>query len=366
MTNDESSPLAVTQNPYIQSGLPIREPADLFGRKREIGEILNFLQFKQCISVTGARRIGKTSLLYHVSDPSTLESYGIDPNQLLFVFREISCDQFGELDANAVLRKMLEEAQTKVREAGYDVAEVIAPSDELSFFDFSEALGALTATGVTLVFLFDNFEYLARNEAIGPAFFSGLRAIANHLDVAYLTASRRPLLELTYTDRSVLGSPFFNIFATVKLGPFEEPVARELIEGPSAASGVRFSDATVEFLLGLADHHPYYLQVACFHAFEMQSEKGELSEQDYDELSAGVARAVEDDINLIWNSELTEQEKKLLNSSRSNWHDPTYHDLIQSLNDQGVVCMRDDVYQLCDLWVAYLDIEEAAGEQSVS
>ena len=39
-----------------------------------------------------------------------------------------------------------------------------------------------------------------------------------HYAIAYVTASKHPLLELTYADASTLSPPFFNIFASIRLG----------------------------------------------------------------------------------------------------------------------------------------------------
>ena len=96
-----------------------------------------------------------------------------------------------------------------------------------------------------------------------------------------MTASGRSLLDLTYADKSVLGSPFFNIFSTIRLGLFEDSDARELISRPSHGGGRGILRCNGGFILSLADHHPFFIQIACFHAFEMQSQNGVLTDADY-------------------------------------------------------------------------------------
>ena len=56
------------------------------------------------------------------------------------------------------------------------------------------------------------------------------------------------------------------------------------IQGPSAEAGVEFSDKTVNFILDLTGYQPLNLQVACFHAFDLQSRKGIIEEADYHRL----------------------------------------------------------------------------------
>ena len=167
---------------------------------------------------------------------------------------------------------MLDEARAGVNQAGFFVQTDASPTPAETFIDFFEALETLTKFGGMLVFLLTT-RRLAQNKNLDPAFFAGLRSIASNLRVAYVTSSARSLLDLTYADKSLLGSPFFDIFSTIRIGLFEDSAARELIRKPSSAAGVAFSDATVEQILSLADHHPFFIQIACFHAFEIQSRR---------------------------------------------------------------------------------------------
>src|SRR5262252_5210507 len=52
-------------NPFTNRGV-ITNPDEFFGREQEIGEIVSRLREMQSSSVVGERRIGKSSLLYHL------------------------------------------------------------------------------------------------------------------------------------------------------------------------------------------------------------------------------------------------------------------------------------------------------------
>jgi hypothetical protein len=62
--------MAQTPNPFTNRD-PVTNPEDFFGRKDEIATILSRLQSLQCVSIVGERRIGKSSLLYHLSQTGT-------------------------------------------------------------------------------------------------------------------------------------------------------------------------------------------------------------------------------------------------------------------------------------------------------
>jgi len=62
---------------------------------------------------------------------------------------------------------------------------------------------------------------LSGNPQLGVSFFNGLRSLAGRYELVFLTASVRPLIDLTYAGcaEEIASSPFFNIFASIRLGP---------------------------------------------------------------------------------------------------------------------------------------------------
>jgi hypothetical protein len=69
-------------------------------------------------------------------------------------------------------------------------------------------------------------------------------------------------------SEAIRSSPFFNIFANINVGLFTETEARELISNSLAGTGVEFSTDIVQMIFRIAGFHPYFLQAACYHAFE--------------------------------------------------------------------------------------------------
>ena len=59
----------IGENPYYHRG-PIRDARHFYGRARETALALQMVKNRQSVSVIGPRRIGKTSLLFHLADPT--------------------------------------------------------------------------------------------------------------------------------------------------------------------------------------------------------------------------------------------------------------------------------------------------------
>ncbi|MCP4357532.1 MAG: hypothetical protein GY796_05905 [Chloroflexi bacterium] len=71
-------------NPYISRG-PVRTSDMFFGRLRELNGIAAFLRGNQSVSIVGPRKIGKTSLLFHLMRPEIWDALRLKENNL-FVY----------------------------------------------------------------------------------------------------------------------------------------------------------------------------------------------------------------------------------------------------------------------------------------
>jgi hypothetical protein len=102
---------------------------------------------------------------------------------------------------------------------------------------FRQALRRLKQRGLRVVLILDEFEQLAVNPVLDVFFYNAWRSVASNHDVAFLTASARPLNDLTQPEKSqgALSSPFFNIFPKITLGLLDEAEARSLIRTPMEA-----------------------------------------------------------------------------------------------------------------------------------
>ncbi len=338
-------------NPY-HPGRPVDGGEGFFGRFGEVRNALSLLANVQCVSIVGPRRIGKTSFLHYIADPSVLREHTSDAGQFAFVF--VGCAELSDLTRDRILEVMLDRARTSAQQAGLNIGTRVSLAAGMSFIDFSNALAEFTRSGVKLVFLLDEFEFLAKNSSLDPALFAGLRSVATNLSVAYVTASCDSLLDLTFANSQVLGSPFFNIFSTIRLGLFEDSAARELIHKPSSAAGVTFSDATVEQIVSLADHHPFFIQIACFQAFEMQSKMQDLIAADYASLRERVEEDLRDHFRSAW-GHLKPEERRALLSLSTTPAVPADQGGLDALRDQCLVRREEERWNLlCRPWADFV------------
>ena len=245
-------------NQFFHRGRPIRASRYFFGRQRETRTAQELLHNGQSVSVIGPRRIGKTSFLYHLAASKAADT------RLLSLYLDATL--YSTLDPTELYHSLWTEL---VELASRTIQlERPPPTDCFSFQDFRGVIQHLYQQGIKLIILLDEFEALSRNPNLDATFFSELRGLAMQYETTYITASVSPLLALTYTQSSVLDSPFFNIFAPVRLGLFDRAEAEALLSRLSERGGLPFGPELVAFLLDLTGPHPLLLQIAGYYAFQ--------------------------------------------------------------------------------------------------
>jgi len=248
-------------NPYLNR-LMIRGPDQFYGRKRELGYILARIgaERPQSVSIVGERRMGKSSLLFHLTTRKAQEEFlpGKQPLGLVFLdfqqLRNITLDDFFGLICPSIQRLCPEHPD--FGPPGYGA--------------FQHQLEELKQRERALVMLLDEFDAITSNPAFSREFYSFLRSAANHYAVAYVTSSKVELQRLCHSTE-IADSPFFNIFSNLHLKPFSLQEALELIRVPSERSGIPL-EAYSEHIVEIAGLFPFYLQIACCAYFDYLSE----------------------------------------------------------------------------------------------
>jgi serine/threonine-protein kinase len=155
--------------------------------------------------------------------------------------------------------------------AGYELRGRLELSDCAPTLDgVKDLVQRLDRNGYRLAILLDEFEAITRNSNFNLEFFSFLRYLANHYNVAYLTSSARDLQVLCHT-KEISDSPFFNIFSTLRLSVFRQKEAEDLIRVPSERVGRPLAPYAAQ-LIDMAGLFPFFLQIACSHALEYLEE----------------------------------------------------------------------------------------------
>ena len=177
----------------------------------------------ECIGTRAAPSRQDLAVVTHFVLPTVLHDYGVDENQVAFVYT--SCEGRENLTEDNVLRLLLKSAVAQAAMPN-DINDLLGSPAQLTFDIFENALLGWTTSTKQLVFLFDEFESLAVNPNLGPQFFSGLRRVASEQRVSYVTATKLSLIALTGVSESVLSSPFFNFLHTLRLGLFTRDESR--------------------------------------------------------------------------------------------------------------------------------------------
>jgi tRNA A-37 threonylcarbamoyl transferase component Bud32 len=322
------------RNPFF-SRQRITEPDCFFGRQREIEALYSAVITHQCRAVVGERKLGKSSLLTAIAQPALMKRYGLDPEHTLFLYLDMEGMASAEredfwvevLDGLSAALRPLSNGEGlllgQVEGAGgsregpasrlLEWNERLLEAGRLRFTTVRRLLRRVRDAGLDLVLTLDEFEGLARNPNFETDFYGELRSLAGELGIVYFTASKRGLYDLTYSHSDTLSSPFFNIFSEMPLGLMAQDEAIDLVTTlSSAGEGPGFCEEEVDLALELAGPHPFFLQIAGFHLYELPA-RGESKPPDaYDHAARRFNAEAADHYRYLWSQLSNEEQQALL------------------------------------------------------
>ncbi len=236
------------ENPFTVRGT-IQNPSDFIGRKAELLHIVTRLKTMQSCSVVGERRIGKSSLLYHLFQTGNDR---LNDRRFRFVYIELT-------DARA--QTVVDFLQTVLQALDLPTDSIKDDNKSNSnLVNFDNAIQTLVAEGVKVVLCLDEFEGLFDNPSeFSDKFFNQFRTMCNHQRLAVVTASRLPLE--VYSLEKKLTSPFFNIFSIAELGDFTPPDVEQFIAHYQVIA--QFTPQELDFINRYVEPHPLKVQIFC-------------------------------------------------------------------------------------------------------
>jgi len=255
-------------NPYI-AGAPVMSEDMFFGRQKLLARLLNVLHHNS-LMITGERRIGKTTFLYHLK--KVLEA----DEGTEYRFFPVMTDLQGvpeETFFHAVMTDVVE----GLRPSAETLAELRFRTDVPAYDgrDFShdlqrviDELKTRTSRKVRLALLIDEVdvlnEYSERiNQRLRSIF---MKTFSEHL-VAIMSGVG---IKRIWNSE---GSPWYNFFDEIELSSFSREEAESLIREP--VEGVfRFEPEAVEQILAGSELKPYVIQKFCINAVNLILEEG--------------------------------------------------------------------------------------------
>jgi hypothetical protein len=258
-------------NPYI-AGAPVMDDNMFFGRRKLLTRILNVLHHNS-LMITGERRIGKTTFLYHLKKalevdegteyqffPVFTDLQGV-PEQAFF--HAVMSDVVDTLALSPVtagaLRFRIDDEGYEGRDFSHDLQRII------------EELKGRTFKRVKLALLIDEVDVLNDyseriNQRLRSIF---MKTFSEHL-VAIMSGVG---IKRVWTSE---GSPWYNFFDEIELTAFTREEAEALIKEP--VEGVfRFESEAVEAILAGSQLKPYVIQKFCIHAVNRMLEQGRMT-----------------------------------------------------------------------------------------
>jgi len=298
---------------------PVRDPAHFFGRKQESAQLFDLLSRGQSVSISGQRRLGKTSLLFYAANPEVASKYGLDAAQTRWVYLD-----------GGMLDGLEEEAVYGAIDRGLHGSE----PESVPYANLVGHVRALAAQNLRLIVVLDEFEIFAENVQFQPRLFNRLRGLAAQFPVQFVIASKEPLARLSFANPAVVSSSFFNIFAPFRLPLFERQEAVEMLTELSTRSGSGFQADTLTFLLELVGPHPHFLQVAGYHAFGLQH-KGTLTPEARSAVTEQTFEELEGHLEYYWRDLSAEEQYTLAALPLTAFEG--YSPVIARLADSGLV-----------------------------
>jgi hypothetical protein len=246
---------------------PVRTEEDFFGRTAETERVLRLLRRGQNVSIVGPRRIGKSSLLHHISRPSVFEAHRLTRARHRFVY--ICCYELANLTPSEfhteIVRRVKQEIPEVIPLLPSDVAGS-APTPEYCSEYYRRFFREVERAGLRCIIMLDDFESIIENAQLDRDSLGLLRSMNSMHQVLYVIASIEPLSVL---EARRLGqwhqidiSPFFNIFSRHDLGPFGQDESRAFLQQHFEHGSLPVPNSVLDLILRWAQGHPYYLQSA--------------------------------------------------------------------------------------------------------
>lgn len=256
--DNKSQPDDISQPHFLKPfvvGPPIRHPQHFFGRTREMRRIFQALQPQfEHVAVIGDRRIGKTSLLQHLSQITISSPQEVRTNQHTDWLPNAQAYRWIYVDFQRTLMRQQEGLLQ------FLATQFNLPSqDKWSLDIFVEALIDHGLSRPTVLMLDELGAGLTTSE-LDQSFWWGMRAILNdatNANLAILVAAHDDPTKLANDQGKA--SPFFNVFNSVHLGPFTEGETLELI----GSSPISFAEEDIAWILEQSERLPHRIQILC-------------------------------------------------------------------------------------------------------
>jgi len=255
----QTNPSNLPANPFIV-GPKIGDPRLFVGRKDELQAIINCMDGAQptSINIVGERRIGKTSLLYHLEQ--TWTNRVRDASR--FVLIRLSMQKSGMCKKRGFFNTVAQELLRQPLVSGRSDLVNALQKNPMKGPEFADAMAVFDQKGLLPVLCLDEFHKLFDYpKEFDDDFYDGLRSVMDESHIVMIAATPVPIMK--YKRKHRLTSTFFNQARTISLKRLKPDEVKDLLSLP--ASGVPSALNPRERQLAHEwsnTTHPYILQMA--------------------------------------------------------------------------------------------------------
>ena len=216
--------------------------------------------------------------MHIIKNEATRKKYLNDFDDYIFVYLRLSA--FVGYDSERFCEMLL-------RELSSTASEEIHTSCNNIHEALDKFIGMLSSKGKKVIVMLDEFDSITDIPAFNSVLLGYFRGLINRYSLSFITSSRVPIRELTEAEDSPQGeaedsSPFFNVFFNISLGYLKNQEALELIEKPSSGQKMKFNNEDKNFINEIAFLHPFFIQVACYHLFNLRKKENKVNGEKMD------------------------------------------------------------------------------------
>jgi hypothetical protein len=275
-------------NPFIHGRA--LTPTEFTGRERSLRKIYGLLATGQSIAIIGQPHTGKTSLLKYVFDPNQrqVQTGGMfERDCFIFLDAQMLRSVETQTDFWQLVFEQLDDHLKACEDDGLDRQIDLyrtVVENQFGTFELGQFFAGLSEVDIRLILLLDEFDVILSHPKLNSVeFYGGLRALASHSGGLIVSiAARLNIGELNSKTEEIkpIGSPYFNIFTQLELGPLSKIACAELLE----RAGSIFTDIDRRFIHRVSGRHAYLFQSAAASLWDVV-EEGKEGEKRY--LAAG-------------------------------------------------------------------------------
>jgi hypothetical protein len=250
-------------------------PAQFFNRRQEIRRLLSRLAQGGSTAVVGQPHTGKTSLLHYIQEPEIQQQFtgqGLERCLLRF----LDGHALGGIDQPTFWHQALIPLAAQFSAGPIHDLYAVSQANKFGTFTLEKLFAALQEERWQLALLLDEFDsFLNHPQLNNVEFYGGLRSLSSRYNsLALVVTTRRSLDFLNQSTQKLNphGSPYFNTFNELRLGPLPQKDAAALL----AQAGDVFDKHDRQFLVDVSGRQPYLLQLAadCLWHTHHEGERG--------------------------------------------------------------------------------------------